>query len=102
MSGRLLVEHEYAILAVLDEDGGITTGQVSQSAQLSYCAHNARMRSGAVRSWLVGLQREGLVAPLDDEKPICWVRTAAGTARLSCFAPRAAANRRAAAGQFSS
>lgn len=74
------------LLAVLTEQGGFTTGRVSKAAKISYCSDNARARSGAVRAALDNLKVMGLVDFLDDQKPVCWVRTPAGTAALEEYA----------------
>ena len=39
------------------------------------------MHSATVRSWLLHLEKLGLVRRLDDEKPVCWVRVAQPTAK---------------------
>lgn len=70
-------ETEREILSRLTEEGGFTTGRVAK--HVSYCKFNKRARSAAVREWLLRLEREGLVAKLDDQKPVCWVRTSRGT-----------------------
>jgi hypothetical protein len=68
------------ILNVLSEDGGFTTGEVAKRIQPF--GTNARMHSGATRSWLNSLKIMGFVAHLDDRKPVCWVRTRDGTAYM--------------------
>lgn len=78
----MLTSTTRALLEVLDEGCGLMTGQVSRRAKFSY-GGNARMRSGAVRSWLNNLKAEGLVDLLDDQKPVCWKRTPAGTRALN-------------------
>lgn len=77
-----LDDRDYALLKALSEDGGFTTGHVAERAGINFGGLNRRMRSGAVRSWLMNLKRAGLVDFLDGEKPVCWIRTAAGTAAL--------------------
>lgn len=72
---------ERRILEFLSEDGGFTTGRVAEN--FTGYGDNKRQRSGAVRSWLNILQKRGLVAPMDDLKPVAWVRTPAGTAALA-------------------
>ncbi len=75
------------LLTVLSEDGGFTTGRVSELAKnIGYCASNNRQRSSAVRAWLVELRQQGMVDNLDDQKPVCWKRTPAGTAALEEYA----------------
>lgn len=72
--------HDLKILSALAEDGGFTALAVADRADLG--SGNGRMRSGAMRSWLSLLEARGLVAKMDDLKPICWIRTPAGTAAL--------------------
>jgi hypothetical protein len=75
------------LLTVLSEDGGFTTGRVSELAKnIGYCASNNRQRSGAVRAWLMELKQQGLVDFLDDQKPVCWKRTPAGSRALDEYA----------------
>ena len=74
----MLISLDFKLLAVLDEQGGITTGQVSERASFSY-GGTKRQRSGAVRFWLMRLKANGLVTLMDDQKPDCWIRTPAGT-----------------------
>ena len=38
-----------------------------------------RQHSGDVRSWLLDMEKRGLVKRMDDQKPVCWLRTKAGT-----------------------
>ena len=73
---------DWKILGVVDERAGSTALQVADEAKLSV-GLNGRMRSGAARSWLKSLEGRGLVAKMDDLKPICWVRTTAGTEALA-------------------
>lgn len=65
--------HDYhrKVLTVLDSDGGFTTGDIAKQVKPQF-GHNARTHSGAVRSWLLQLETAGLVARLDDQKPVCW------------------------------
>jgi len=73
-----LTEYEQRTLATLDTDGGFTTGDVAKRVQPMF-GHSMRTHSAAVRQWLLGLERRGLVKRLDDEKPVCWVKVNAGT-----------------------
>lgn len=84
----MLTSTNAELLKVLDEDAGLLTGEVSHRAQVTYCSFNKRQRSGAVRSWLVNMMKDGLVEFLDDKKPVAWKRTAAGTAALKEFERR--------------
>ena len=79
----MLTSHTKAILEALDEDGGFTTGLISERAKIAYASNNRRARSHAIRSWLIGLMKDGYVELLDNQKPDCWKRTTAGTAALS-------------------
>jgi hypothetical protein len=72
------------VLRVLDEEAGLLTGEAARRAKFNY-GSNQRQRSGAVRSWLDAMKRDGLVRFLDDKKPVCWVRTPDGTAALRQF-----------------
>lgn len=79
---RMPESHDRKILKALADDSGCTTLTVAARAGITYGRGNGRMMSGAMRSWLTLLERRGLVAKMDDQKPICWIRTAAGTAAL--------------------
>lgn len=74
-----------AILSVLDDDAGYTTGEVSRRIIPieGMFGINMRQHSGATRAWLVEMQKIGLVGLLDGLKPDCWKRTEAGRAALS-------------------
>lgn len=76
-----LSNYEVKILATLDEQGGFLTRRVAEKIEPMF-GHNNRTHSGAVRSWLLDLKNKGLVAYLDNQKPVCWRRTPAGTAAL--------------------
>lgn len=71
--GTMITDYKAKILAVLDENGGFTTGQVSRKVSLRVGC-NQRQHSAAVRSWLLQLQADGLVREMDDQKPTCWVK----------------------------
>ncbi|MCK4120406.1 hypothetical protein ACI2UK_24460 [Ralstonia nicotianae] len=73
MATHGLSEYDRKILAVLDTTGGYTTADVAKHVTPVF-ADNRRMHSAAVRSWLVQLERKGLVKRLDDLKPVCWVK----------------------------
>ncbi|MCK8652985.1 Lrp/AsnC family transcriptional regulator [Ralstonia insidiosa] len=68
-----LAEFETAILKVLDGPGGYTTGQVAERIDYQF-GHNRRVHSAAVRTLLLGLERQGVIKRLDDQKPDCWVK----------------------------
>ena len=65
------------ILGILDETGGFTTSEVAR--RLPQFGSNKHQHSGAVRSWLLQLYARGLVDYLDNQRPVCWKRTARGT-----------------------
>lgn len=65
-------EYERKILGVLSTSDALTTRQVSKRVEPLYC-NNRRMHSGAIRSWLMRLERDGHVVRLDYEKPVCWL-----------------------------
>jgi hypothetical protein len=75
-------EYDQKILAVLDTMGGFTTAQVAVKMQQQF-GGNKRQHSSAVRSWMVDLERRGLVRKLDDQKPDCWVKTSEGEEALT-------------------
>lgn len=77
-----LTKNEYALLQAIDAHGGYTTADVSSRCGIRYAQDNRRLRSAAMRSWLMALKRQGFVRYLDDQKPVCWVRTEAGTAAI--------------------
>lgn len=66
-------DYRAKILAVLDTDGGFTTGQVARKVSPIFGV-SQRQHSGAIRSWLLQLKADGLVRELDDQKPVCWVK----------------------------
>ncbi len=67
---------ERMLLAVLTEVGGFTSGAVAKSIPM------AGETGMTVRPDLIELSRRGLVRLLDDQKPVCWCRTVAGTAAV--------------------
>lgn len=71
-----------AILAALDGQGALTTGQVRIRSGV-YAGAGGRTASAWVRGELLSLEKKGLVAKLDDLKPDCWLRTPAGTLALN-------------------
>jgi hypothetical protein len=86
--GRMSPE-EIAILTALSEDGGRQTGQITQRSG-AFLRLGKRIASAWVRNQLLYLEKQGFVARLDEEKPVCWIRTGAGTKMLKdCQAPSA-------------
>lgn len=73
------VADDIKILRALDERGGSTTGQVSVEVFPDPGDGGRQRMSAHVRRRLAELQRQGFVRHLDDQKPVCWCRTAAGT-----------------------
>lgn len=76
--------HQRAILSVLAElphGAGYLTHDVASRTEMF--GHNRRIHSGATRSWLLELERDGLVTGIDDEKPTCWCLTDAGRADVA-------------------
>lgn len=76
-----LSDADRRILAALSESGGSLTGQISPDCRI-FRMLNRRMESAWVRNHLLDLERGGLVRRLDDQKPVCWTRTLAGTAAM--------------------
>lgn len=66
-----LTIHEIKVLKVLDGLGGYTTGEIARRVDFRF-GHNARTHSARVRQILLGLQKTGLVTPIDDQKPVVW------------------------------
>lgn len=73
--------YEENILVALDERGGFTTGKVAKTFESPF-KRSVREHSSDVRSWLLDMRERGLVSPMDDQRPICWVRTSLGSATL--------------------
>lgn len=79
-----LTSRERALLVVLAEDGGFTTSSVAKlTSEHVLAGWEARSRSQVIRHDLAHMHCRGLVAKLDAAKPVCWVRTARGTAALA-------------------
>lgn len=80
-----LSTYEQKILSALDTQGGYTTGDVAGKVHPQF-GSNKRQHSGAVRSWLINLEKRGLVRKLDEQKPVCWVKTSTGeNALVACM-----------------
>ena len=71
-----LEKWHHDILNFLDESGGFLTKYVGEKVWPQF---PARSRSQAARMHLLALERMGLVSKMDNDKPICWVRTRSGT-----------------------
>lgn len=76
-----MTEYDFKILSVLSPECGVTTEWIRKTTGISF-GHNARTTSGAIRSWLNSMKRDGLVDFLDDLKPVCWKITDSGRAAL--------------------
>jgi hypothetical protein len=71
------------VLGALDEQGGFTTGRIAKCLPRSFAGPTRnRIFSKSVRRTLLALQDRGYVRTLDDQKPVCWCRTPAGTAAI--------------------
>ena len=66
---------DYRLLICLSEHGGWTAGEVAR--QMGYT--NVRSEAQIIRRDLIRMESLGLVGRLDDNKPVAWVRTKAGT-----------------------
>lgn len=62
------------ILDALDTLGGFTTGQVAERVSPMF-GHNKSTHSRAIRQQLLALKDAGLVREMDDQKPVCWIKT---------------------------
>ena len=72
-------QYEIPILKALNENGGFTTGYIAASFPSPFAHRSKREHSSDVRSWLLHMMGKGWVRPMDDQKPVCWTRTTAGT-----------------------
>lgn len=68
-----LTDYEHQILDLLSNKGATLAGDVAEYIQPRFGTNN-RQHAGAVRKWLVSLEKQGLVRRLDNEKPVCWVK----------------------------
>jgi hypothetical protein len=77
-TGMRLGEHQIAILTVLSDGFGgcYLTRDIAKKTPMF--GHNMRIHSGSTRSWLVEMEKAGLVKRLDDDKPTVWAATDAG------------------------
>lgn len=64
------------ILTALDEIGGTLTGEINKKI-------NGVCDGRTLRPKLLDLEKQGLIRRLDDDKPVCWCRTLAGTDALN-------------------
>lgn len=63
---------ESAIIRVLSRDAGWTTGDIARQV-IELRDGTSYTRSARVRQVLLGLQKRGIVKPLDELKPVAWV-----------------------------
>lgn len=66
-----LTEYDKKVLAALDGPGALLTRDVAARVSPMF-GLNQYQHSGAVRSFLLQLEKQGLVRRLDDQKPVCW------------------------------
>lgn len=66
--------YESQILAALDGPGGWTTGDIAKQCK-PMRGNNRNQHSAFIRKVLLRLQIMGRVKPMDDQKPVCWVKT---------------------------
>ena len=79
-----LRKEQRIILSSVDEDTGWTTGQVAKRSK-AFEALGGRIASAWVRNDLLEMKAAGLVQEMDGQKPVCWVRTRAGTEALEAI-----------------
>jgi hypothetical protein len=71
---RTFSNEEKAILGFLDENSGFITRDLTSKAKISSSQETRRI--------VLILKSAGLIKELDDQKPVAWCRTAAGTKAL--------------------
>ena len=75
--------YEQGILETLDETGGFATKDVAKNVPTKF-GRNGHEHSSDIRAWLLDMEKRGLVAKLDDLKPVAWKRTPRGSEALAC------------------
>lgn len=70
---RALTDYDKKILAVLDAKAGFASGDIADKVKPLFGV-NRRQHCAAVLSWLKRLEKDGLVARMDQEHPIAWVK----------------------------
>lgn len=85
-----MTDWQIKLLRALAEVGGVTTGRLSE---LAWGARfigrkGKRIQSAWARGDLLRLEGMGFVRRMDDLKPVCWIRTVAGTAAIEGEATR--------------
>ena len=81
MTRPLEQQYELPILLALREIGGFTTGHIAATFKSPF-GRTKRQHSSDVRSWLLAMRLDGLVCNPDNQKPVIWERTKAGTAAI--------------------
>ncbi len=71
-----LTDWERKVLAAIPAGITLTTKGVAFRVEPVF-GHNNRTHSGAIRSWLVGLEKRGLVERVGSEKPTHWRKLSA-------------------------
>lgn len=71
-------DYDAQILMALHGRGGFTTSQIA--AMCKPMLGDKRTHSAFIRGRLLGLQAAGKVRPMDQLKPVCWVRVLEGPA----------------------
>ncbi|HCT05865.1 MAG TPA: hypothetical protein DIW86_10930 [Pseudomonas sp.] len=66
-----LSEYDRKVLAALAGPGALLTRDVAARVCPRF-GTSQHQHSGAVRAWLLQLEKQGLVRRLDAEKPVCW------------------------------
>lgn len=74
---RALTDYDKKILAVLNTKAGLTSGDIADQVKPMF-GTNRRQHCAAVLSWLKRMEKEELVARMDHEKPIAWVKVEQG------------------------
>ncbi|KQP36122.1 hypothetical protein [Pseudorhodoferax sp. Leaf274] len=72
-----MANYDTQIMVYLSKVGGSTTGTIANYVRPMF-GHSARTHSAFIRTRLLALQKEGKVAPMDELKPVAWVRLTDG------------------------
>ncbi len=70
----LNTDYDSLILQVLHGQRGLTTGLIAGACK-PYLGQDRQVHTRYIRNRLLALQEAGKVRPMDDLKPVCWVRT---------------------------
>lgn len=71
-----ITDYQTQVLNALDDRSGMLTGDVAKEVSPQF-GHSRRTHSAAVKQWLLGLEKRGLVSRMDNQKPVLWVRCSA-------------------------